>query len=151
MAVDDDKTTSGDNIKVPKFDHSNKTVSRDSRIRAYTQSFKCAAMAKYGTAGGALFQPLAITKAGATPPSLHFAKKGKIAKESDGAIIDAHDPEVFKTRLLDESWEPDSNHVAFAPFATACFHSICTRYLEQTSSHLIGKLSVLSSKLCDTV
>lgn len=32
------------------------------------------------------------------------------------------------------------NHVAFAPFATACFHSICTRYLEQTSSHLIGKL-----------
>ena len=80
MTVDDDKTTSGDNIKVPKFDHSNKTVSRDSRIRAYTQSFKCAAMAKYGTAGGALFQPLAITKAGATPPSLHFAKKGKIAK-----------------------------------------------------------------------
>ena len=80
MAVDDDKSTSGDNIKVPKFDHSNKTVSRDSRIRAYTQSFKCAAMAKYGTAGGALFQPLAITKAGATPPSLHFAKKGKIAK-----------------------------------------------------------------------
>ncbi len=33
------------------------------------------------------------------------------------------------------------NHVAFArSFATACFHSICTRYLEQTSSHLIGKL-----------
>ena len=81
MAVDDDKSTSGDNIKVPKFDHSNKTVSRDSRIRAYTQSFKCAAMAKYGTAGGALFQPLAITKAGATPPSLHFAKKGKITKQ----------------------------------------------------------------------
>jgi hypothetical protein len=80
MVVNDNKTTSGDNIKVPKFDHSNKTVSRDSRIRAYTQSFKCAAMAKYGTAGGALFQPLAITKAGATPPSLHCAKKGKIAK-----------------------------------------------------------------------
>jgi hypothetical protein len=66
-------------------------------------------MSKYGTAGGALFQSLAITKAGATPPSLHFAKK-------------------------------DFNHVAFAPFATACFRSICTRYLEQTSSHLIGKL-----------
>jgi len=47
----------------------------------------------------------------------------------------------FKTRLLDEGWEPDFNHVAFAPFATACFRSICTRYLEQTSSsHLIGKL-----------
>ncbi len=138
MAVNDDKTTSGDNIKVPKFDHSNKTVSRDSRIRAYTQSFKFAAMAKYGTAGGALFQPLAITKAGATPPSLHFAKKGKIAKVAPAFY--AHDPEVFKTRLLDEGWEPDFNHVAFAPFATACFHSICKRYLEQTSSHLIGKL-----------
>ncbi len=95
-------------------------------------------MAKYGTAGGALFQPLAITKAGATPPSLHFAKKGKIAKVAPAFY--AHDPEVFKTRLLDEGWEPDFNHVAFAPFATACFHSICTRYLEQTSSHLIGKL-----------
>ena len=61
-------------------------------------------------------------------------------KESDGVIIDAHDPEVFKTRLLDEGWKSDSNHVAFAPFATACFHVICKRYLEQTSSHLIGKL-----------
>ena len=45
-------------------------------------------------------------------------------KESDGAINDAHDPEVFKTRLLDEGWESDSNHVAFAPFATAGFHII---------------------------
>ena len=61
-------------------------------------------------------------------------------KESDGAIIDAHDPEVFKTRLLDEGWKSDSNHVSFAPFATACFHVICKRYLEQASSHLIGKL-----------
>ena len=61
-------------------------------------------------------------------------------KESDGVIIDAHDPEVFKTRLLDEGWESDSNHVAFAPFATADFHIIWKRYLEQTSSHLIGKL-----------
>ena len=61
-------------------------------------------------------------------------------KESDGAIIDAHDPEVFKTRLLNEGWESDSNHVAFDPFATAGFHIICKRYLEQTSSHLIGKL-----------
>ena len=74
MAVDDNKTTSGDNIKVPKFDHSNKTVSRDARIKAYVQSFKCAAMAKYGTKGGSLFLPLAITKAGSTPLSLHFAK-----------------------------------------------------------------------------
>ena len=117
MVVNDNKTTSGDNIKVPKFDHSNKTVSRDSRIRAYTQSFKCAAMAKYGTVGGALFQPLAITKAGATSPSLHFAMK------------------YF-------------NHVAFAPFATAVSHIICKRYLEQTSSHLIGNSSHSSWLVC---
>ncbi len=61
-------------------------------------------------------------------------------QESDGAIIDVHDPEVFKTRLLNEDWESDSNHVAFAPFTTAGFHIICKLYLEQTSSHLIGKL-----------
>ncbi len=61
-------------------------------------------------------------------------------KESDGAIIDTHDPEVFKTHLLNEDWESDSNHVAFAPFATVDFHIICKRYLEQTSSHLNGKL-----------
>ena len=46
MTVDDDTTTS-DNIKVPKFDHSNKTVSRDVRFKAYVQSFKCAAIAKF--------------------------------------------------------------------------------------------------------
>ena len=72
--------TTSDNIKVSKFDHSNKTVSRDARIKAYVKSFKCAALAKYGMKGGSLFLPLAITKAGSTPPSLHFAKKSKIAK-----------------------------------------------------------------------
>ena len=80
MTLDEDKTTSGDNIKVPKFDHSNKAVSRDAKIKAYWQSFKCAALAKYGTKGGSLFLPLAITKAGATPSSLHFAKRSKINK-----------------------------------------------------------------------
>eukprot|EP00001_Collodictyon_triciliatum_P190594 34099_1 len=35
-------------------------------MQAHTQSFKCDAMAKYGTAGGALFHPLAITKTGVT-------------------------------------------------------------------------------------
>ncbi len=49
--------------------------------------------------------------------------------EADGAILEPHDPEVFKTCLLDEGWNSDSNHVAFAPFATACFHVICKRYL----------------------
>ena len=32
------------------------------------------------------------------------------------------------------------DHVRFAPFTTICFHAISKRYLEQTSSHLIGKL-----------
>ncbi len=79
-----------------------------------------------------------ITKAGAPPPSLHFAKKGKIAKVAPAFYV--HDPEVFKTLLLDEGWEPNSNHVVFAPFVTTCFHIIFTRYLEQTSAHLIDKL-----------
>ncbi len=62
-------------------------------------------------------------------------------KESDSAIIDAHDPEIFKTRLVQEDgWATDSKHVRFVPFATTCLHAISKRYLEQTSSHLIGKL-----------
>ena len=62
-------------------------------------------------------------------------------KESDSAIIDAHDPEVFKLRLVqNDGWDPDAKHARFAPFATICFHVITKRYLEQTSSHLIGKL-----------
>ena len=130
-------------------------------------------MARFGTKGAVLFQPLATSKPGKHSPSLHFARKGKINKvapafykmvqeddaekwfimqvwvlqflirdfkESDGAIIDAHDPEVFKARLLEDGWAEDSKHVRFAPFATACFHAIVKRYLEQTSSHLIGKL-----------
>ena len=61
MTFDEDKTTSGDKIKVPKFDHSNKTVSRDTKIKTYCQSFKCSVLTKYGTKGGSLFLPLAIT------------------------------------------------------------------------------------------
>ena len=62
-------------------------------------------------------------------------------KESDSAIIDAHDPEVFKLRLVqNDGWDADAKHVSFDPFATICFHAISKRYLEQTSSHLIGKL-----------
>ena len=80
MTIDDDKTTS-DNIKVPRFDHSNKTVSHDSKIKVlYTQSFKCAVLSKYGTKGEVLFQLLAVTKRGSIPPSLYFAKKIKIDK-----------------------------------------------------------------------
>ena len=63
-----------------KFDHSNKTISRDTKIKTYAQSFKCAALTKYGMRGGSLFLPLVITKADATPPSLYFEKKSKIDK-----------------------------------------------------------------------
>jgi hypothetical protein len=62
-------------------------------------------------------------------------------KESDSTIIDAHDPEVFKLRQVqNDGWDADAKHVRFAPFATICFHAISKRYLDQTSSHLIGKL-----------
>ncbi len=64
-------------------------------------------------------------------------------KESDGDIIDAHDPEVFKTLLVQEDgWDTDGKHVRFSPFTTICLrgHGINKRYLEQTSSHLIAKL-----------
>ncbi len=44
-------------------------------------------------------------------------------KESDRGIIDAHDPEVFKLRLVqNDGW--DDKHVRFAPFVTICFHDI---------------------------
>ena len=36
--------------------------------------------------------------------------------------------------------DTDAKHVRFALFASICFHTISKRYLEQTSSHLIGKL-----------
>jgi hypothetical protein len=62
-------------------------------------------------------------------------------KESDGAIIDTHDLEVSKTRLVQEDgWDTDTKHVRFVPFSTLCLNAISQRYLEETSSHLIGKL-----------
>jgi hypothetical protein len=63
-------------------------------------------------------------------------------KESDSVIIDAHDPEVFKLRLVqNDDWDTDTKHVRFSPFATIYFHTTSKRYLEQTSSHLIGKVT----------
>jgi hypothetical protein len=62
-------------------------------------------------------------------------------KESDSAIIDAHDPAVFNLCLVEkDAWDTDTNHVRFVPFATICFLTINKLYLEQTSPHLIGKL-----------
>jgi hypothetical protein len=43
-------------------------------------------------------------------------------KESDGVIIDAHDPEVFKTRLLNEGWVSDSKHVASVRYCWLSHH-----------------------------
>jgi hypothetical protein len=42
--------------------------------------------------------------------------------------------------VQEDGWSADSKHVRFAPFDTTCLHAISRRYLEQTSSHLIGKL-----------
>ena len=53
MVLDDDKTC--DNIKVPCFDHSNKTISHDTKIKTYTQSFKCSVMTKFGMKDSVLF------------------------------------------------------------------------------------------------
>jgi hypothetical protein len=138
----------------------------------------CSALPKYWMKGTTLFLPLHNTKAGVSPPSLHFAKSKKKRlilissrssdgsskrkkrvvqvpgmdslwtlqflvrdfKEYDNTIIDTYDPEVFKTRLVQEGWEPDTKHVSFDPFTTIFLHSLNKRYLEQTSSHLIGKL-----------
>ena len=70
-------------------------------------------------------------------------------KESDSVIIDAHDPEVFKLRLVqNDGWNADAKHVRFAIFASICFHTISKRFLEQTSSHLIDKLKSLSWFAC---
>ena len=132
MADKNDKTDNKD----PRFDHQNKLVSRDTRIKTYIQAFKFAALAKFGMKGSALFLPLHNTKPGETSSHLHFAKTKKIAKvapaflkmvegneeeawfkmqvwmlqflirdfkESDGGIIDAHDPTVLKTLLLTSS------------------------------------------------
>ncbi len=61
-------------------------------------------------------------------------------KESDSVIINAHDPEVFKLRLVqNDDWDTDVKHVRFTTFANICFHDINKHYLDQTSSHLIGK------------
>jgi hypothetical protein len=38
-----------------------------------------------------------------------------------------------------DGWDTDAKHVRFDLFASICFHTISNRYLEQTSSHLIGK------------
>jgi uncharacterized OB-fold protein len=156
------------------FDILNKVLSRDTKIKVWTQAVKCVSLSRFGMKVAALFQALHNTKPGKASPMLHFARAKKIAKvapaffkmvqdndedewfkmqvwllqylirdfkESDSAIIDAHDPEVFKLRLVqNDGWDADAKHVRFAPFATICFHAISKRYLEQTSSHLIGKL-----------
>ena len=47
----------------------------------------------------------------------------------------------FKLCLVQNvGWDADAKHVRVALFATKCSHAISKRYLEQTSSHLIGKL-----------
>ena len=70
MTDENDKT----DHKVPRFDHLNKLLSRDTRIKTYLQAFKCAALAKFGTKGSVLFLPLYNTKPGEIPSYLHFVR-----------------------------------------------------------------------------
>ena len=82
MTDENDKT----DLKVPRFDHQNKSVSRDTRIKTYIQAFKCAALAKFGMKDSALFLPLYNTKPGETSPHLHFAKAKKMAKVAPACL-----------------------------------------------------------------
>jgi hypothetical protein len=45
-------------LKVPRFDSLNKALSRDSRIKVWTQAVKCASLSRFGMKGAALFQAL---------------------------------------------------------------------------------------------
>jgi hypothetical protein len=62
------------------FDHQNKSLSHDTRIKTNLQAFKCASLAKFGMKGSALFLPLCNTKPGETSTHLQFFKAKKIAK-----------------------------------------------------------------------
>jgi hypothetical protein len=69
-------------LKVPCFDSFNKPLSRDTRIKVWTQAVKCVSLSRVGMKGVALFQTLYNTKPGKTSPLLHFARAKKIAKVS---------------------------------------------------------------------
>ena len=57
-----------------------KSVSRDTRIKTWIQVFKYAVLTKFGMKGSALFLALYNTKPGESSPHLHFAKAKKIVK-----------------------------------------------------------------------
>jgi hypothetical protein len=93
MADENDKT----DHKVPRFDYLNKSLSRDTKIKTYLQTFKCAALAKFGTKGSVLFLPLYNTKPDDIPTSLHFARSKKIADVAPVFLkmVDANEDETW--------------------------------------------------------
>jgi hypothetical protein len=75
-------------LKVPCCDSLNKTLSRDTKIKVWTQDVKCESLSRFDMKGTALFQTLYNTKPGKTSPMLHFArvkKFAKVASVKDGA------------------------------------------------------------------
>jgi hypothetical protein len=67
-------------LKVPRFDSLNKDLSRDSKMKVWTQYVKCVSLSRFGMKGAALLQTLHNTKTGKTSPMLHFARAKRIAK-----------------------------------------------------------------------
>jgi hypothetical protein len=66
-------------LKVPRFDSLNKALSRDTKIKVWTQAVKCASLSRFGMKGAALFQALHNTKPGKASPMLHFARAKKMS------------------------------------------------------------------------
>ena len=45
-------------LKVPRFDSLNEALSRDTRIKVWTQAVKCASLSRFGMKGAVLSQAL---------------------------------------------------------------------------------------------
>jgi len=69
-------------LKVPRFDSFNKALTRDTRIKVWTQAVKCSAMRKFGIKGATLVQTLYNTRPVKSSAMLHFARTKKIAKKA---------------------------------------------------------------------
>ena len=96
--VENDKN----DLKVPSFDGLNKTLSRDTRIKVWTQAVKCATLSRFGMKGAALSQALYNTKSGKISPMLHFARSKKIVKVAPAffKIVEENDEdEWFKMQV----------------------------------------------------
>jgi ABC-type Zn uptake system ZnuABC Zn-binding protein ZnuA len=95
--------------QVSSFDYQNKSLSHETRIKTNLQAFKCE-IAKVA--------PSFLKMVQGNEEGTWFKMQVWMVqylihdfKESDSAIIDEHDPEVFKTRLVQEDgWDADTKH-----------------------------------------